>query len=184
MKETVRKQAAVLEKINDLTLPGEIVLFGSTYMASFPIYELINRCKFENAVYNRSIKGLTVSEALDIVEGCVVKIKPHKLFVALGEEDEGELNAPEAYARLVSLFRARLPECELFLIGLTGQGQYVENFNQKIRELCDGRAVRYVDFGIAPTTGVAQYKARFMQLSRFFWNKPLTMGDAFALAEL
>ena len=184
MKETVRKQAVVLEKINDLTLPGEIVLFGSTYMANFPVYELINRCKLENAVYNRSIKGLTVQEALEIVEDCVVKIKPRKLFVSLGEEDEGEADALQAYARLVSLIRSRLPECELFLIGLTGQGQYAEKFNQKIRELCDGRSVRYVDFGTTPTVDAAQYKARFMQLSCFFRNNPLTVGDAFALAEL
>ena len=52
MKEYVRAKANAMKKINDLTLPGEIVIFGSTYMSEFPIYELINKSNLENAVYN------------------------------------------------------------------------------------------------------------------------------------
>ena len=41
-----------------LIFPTAIAAFGSTYMADFPLYELINRYHFENAIYNRSIKGM------------------------------------------------------------------------------------------------------------------------------
>ena len=64
MKEKVKLSANAMIGINDLTLKGEIVVFGSTYMANFPLYELINKYHFENAIYNRSIIGLTTSEGL------------------------------------------------------------------------------------------------------------------------
>lgn len=66
MKENVRTQANAMKAINDFTMKGEIVIFGSTYMSRFPLYELMNKCMLENAVYNRSIEGLTVKAALEI----------------------------------------------------------------------------------------------------------------------
>ena len=58
MRENIRVKANAMKEINDISMRGEIVVFGSTYMAHFPLYELINRCTFENAVYNR--KGTAV----------------------------------------------------------------------------------------------------------------------------
>lgn len=47
MKASVQAMAAAMKGINDLALKGEIVVFGSTYMAGFPLYELVNRCRLE-----------------------------------------------------------------------------------------------------------------------------------------
>ena len=83
MKENVKLSANGMIGINDLMLKGEIVVFGSTYMANFPLYEFINKYHFENAIYNRSIAGLTTSEALEIVQDCIISINPAKIFIAL-----------------------------------------------------------------------------------------------------
>ena len=71
MKESVKIAADAMVGLNDITLKGEIVVFGSTYMSKFPLYELINKSRLEYAVYNRSIAGLTVKEALEIVRDCI-----------------------------------------------------------------------------------------------------------------
>lgn len=183
MKEYVRAKANSMKKINDLTLPGEIVIFGSTYMAGFPIYELVNKYSFENAVYNRSINGLTIEDALEIVENCVIDIRPSKIFLSLGEEDTDVTNATEKYACLVTKILSELPDCELYLIGLTGNSLFSETFNQSIMGLCDGKRVKYVNFITKNLPETALYKARFRQLSSFFRNRQMTMYDAFRTVE-
>ena len=55
MKESIKLSANCMIGVNDLILKGEIVIFGSTYMANFPLYEFVNKYHFENAIYNRSI---------------------------------------------------------------------------------------------------------------------------------
>ena len=184
MKEYVRAKANSMKKINDLALPGEIVIFGSTYMSEFPIYELINKCKSENAVYNRSVKGLTVKEAIEILDDCVVDLHPSKVFIALGEEDEANVNAASEYADLVSAIRQKLPDAFIFLIGLTNGSPFAESFNKSMFSLCDNKNVKYIELVKDCTSENALFKAQFKQLSCFFRAAPITMRDAFNLTNL
>ena len=184
MKEYVRAKANSMKKINDLALPGEIVIFGSTYMSEFPIYELINKCKPENAVYNRSIKGLTVKEAIEILDDCVVDIHPNKVFISLGEEDESNPNAFSEYVDLISAIRQKLPEAKIFLIGLMNGSSFAESFNKSMLSLCDNKKVKYVELVKKGPSENALFKAQFKQLSCFFRTNPITMGDAFELTGL
>lgn len=178
MKEQVCIQADAMKKINDLTMPGEIVIFGSTYMSHFPLYELINKYMFENAVYNRSIEGLTTKDALEIVNDCVIAIRPSKIFLAIGEEDENNPDAIREYSLLISELRYRLPQCHLYLIGLTGGGSFAEDFNRNILRLCDGKNTEYIRFVTNKMYENALYKARFKQLSCFFRSGAMTLMDA------
>ena len=176
MKENVKLSANAMMGINDLTLKGEIVIFGSTYMANFPLYELINKYHFENAIYNRSIAGLTIKEALELVEDCIISINPTKLFIALGEEDENNIDAIKQYNQIVKIIQSALPKCKIYLICLQGNTPYVQKFNANILSLCDGKRIWDVRF-ISSSC-----QAQFKQLSCFFRKEPLTMVEAFAMA--
>lgn len=184
MKEYVQAKANAMKKINDLALSGEIVILGSTYMSKFPIYELINNCKLENAVYNRSIQGLTVKEAVEILDDCVIDIHPSKVFVALGEEDESNPNAISEYAELISTIRQKLPNTIMYLIGLTNGGSFAERFNQSMISLCDNKKVNYINLIKKAPSENALFKAQFKQLCCFFRTGPLTISDIFGLASL
>lgn len=184
MRDIIRVKANAMKEINDISMRGEIVVFGSTYMAHFPLYELINRCTFENAVYNRSIEGLTLKEALEIVNDCVISISPRKIFLSLGEEDESDPDAIARYSSLISEIRKSLPESNLYLIGLSGPGEFVGEFNKYLRSLCDNKKIKYIDFVSKPMSEAALYKARFKQLSCHFRNKPMTSNEAFEIASI
>ena len=184
MKESIRLAANAMAGLNDITLKGEVVIFGSTYMSKFPLYELINKSKLECAVYNRSIEGLTVKEALEIVRDCVVAIRPSKAFIALGEADEKDEKSIGQYNELIQRLRTEMPKCDLFLIELLGNSEYAKKFNDNIRSLCDNKSIRSIQF-VSPAlseTGIC--KARFKQMSCFFRKKPLTMPEAFAMADV
>lgn len=184
MKDYVRTKANAMKKINDLALPGEIVILGSTYMSEFPIYELINKCKLENAVYNRSIKGLTVKEALEILDDCVIDIHPSKIFIALGEEDESNPDATSEYSLLIATIRQKLPKSTIYLISLTNGSSFAENFNKNMLSLCDNKSIKYIDLIQKSSSETALFKAQFKQLSCCFRTTPITMSDVFSLASL
>ena len=182
MKELVKLSANAMIGLNDLTLKGEIVVFGSTYMANFPLYELINKYHFENAIYNRSIVGLTTSEALEIVQDCIISINPIKIFIALGEEDENNLNVIKEYNQIVNLLQSALPKSKIYLICLQENTPYAEKFNANILSLCDNKKIWSIRFMSSSSTKSNIYKSQFKTLSCFFRDKSLRMAEAFAMA--
>lgn len=88
---------------------NEIVIFGSTYTKEFPFYELSQKYLFSNAIYNRSIKGLTLADAEEGIGSCVFEIKPSKLFLSLGEEDIYNQCAIEIYERIIKKNKTSFP---------------------------------------------------------------------------
>ena len=112
MRDCVKEKAEVFRQLNDLALREEIVIFGSTYMANFPFYELINKCKLENAVYNRSIEGLTVQEAETILTVSVLDINPRKVFLCFDAEEIAEERL------LAEHIHAALPNAKIYLVTL------------------------------------------------------------------
>lgn len=182
MKESVKLSANAMIGVNDLTLKNEIVVFGSTYMANFPLYELINKYHFENAIYNRSISGLTTSEALEIVHDCIISISPTKIFIALGEEDINNANAIKEYNQVVRLIQSALPKSKIYLVSLQGDTPYVKKFNANILSLCDNKKIWNISFNCSSSVKSNTYKEQFKQLVCFFRDKSLTMVEAFTMA--
>ena len=182
MKERIKTAANAMIGLNDITLKGEIAVFGSTYMANFPLYEFINKYHFENAIYNRSIAGLTTSEALEIVQDCIISISPAAIFIALGEEDENNIDAIKQYNQIVKLIQSALPKSKIYLICLQGNTPYVESFNANILSLCNNKKIWNIRFISSSSTEANAYKVQFKQLSCFFRDKPLTTVEAFTMA--
>lgn len=162
MKEYVLKKAAAFKGINELSMKGEIVIFGSTYMANFPFYELINKSKLENAVYNRSIADMTLEEAMSVLPECVLALKPNKIFLSLGEEDLKDKTSVSKYRNIISALRASLPHSTLYLITLPHKNEAENAFNSAVIGLCDDKTV----FSISLVD--ADHKAQFLQLCHFF----------------
>lgn len=179
MKEQVLSRANAFKGVNELAMKGEIVVYGSTYMANFPFYELINKSKLENAVYNRSIAGMTIEEALELLQVCVLDIKPGKVFLHLGEMDFDQLDAVEKYTQIVQRISTELPDTKVYL--MTVQNKKAQDFNERILELSNRGNICGIRFA-APDSN--DYKEQFKKLSCFFRSKPLTFSDAFAMAGL
>lgn len=179
MKEQVKNKANAFRGVNELAMKGEIVVYGSTYMANFPFYELINKSRLENAVYNRSIAEMTIDEALQLLQVCVLDIKPGKVFIHLGEADFDRPDAVEKYTEIVRRIHAELPDTKVYLI--TVQDKKAQKFNERILELSNRKNICGIRFSVSDSY---DYKGRFKELSCYFRSKPLTFTDAFAVAGL
>ena len=183
MKEAVLKKANAVRGLNEFALRGEIVIFGSTYMANFPFYELAKKSRLENAIYNRSIEGMTLAEAKELLEICVFPLRPAKLFLAFGEEEIEEMGeAIESYGEIVQKIRERLPLTKLYLV--CDDTQVQKALNEALELLCDGKWVRRIVLPAQNPCKKIEYRQRFKMLSSFFRDGRITMSDAFAMAAL
>lgn len=182
MKEDVLNKANAFKGLNELAMKGEIVVFGSTYMANFPFYELINKSKLENAVYNRSIAGLTIAEAEALLQVCVLDIRPSKVFLHLGEEDFAQPDAVEKYAAIVKRIATALPNAKIYLIDI--QKEEAREFNKCIAKLGNKKNISYIHFAGQSTPDTRNYKMQFKELSCFFRSHPITLSEAFMLANV
>lgn len=176
MKSSIQEKANAYKGINEIALKGEIVIFGSTYMANFPFYELTNKCHLEHAIYNRSIEGLTTKEAEVLLQPCVLDIAPRKIFLQLGEADMDTESAFQHYRSILQTIRKTLKDTKVYLIGVPE----LETLNQKLLSLCDNKHLFFISFA-AQLPG---YTAQFKQLARFFRDNPINLTEAFAMAEL
>lgn len=184
MKATVQAKANTFKGINEIALKGEIVIYGSTYLANFPFYELANKCHLEHAIYNRSIDDLTTEEAEELLQSCVLDIAPKKIFLQLGEENPNAEDVFSHYQTILKTIRMGLPDAKTYLLGLPADLPGADAFHRKLKTLCDGKHVIFVPFIGEQKAQPAAYTAQFKQLVRFFRDNPISLSDAFTMAEI
>lgn len=184
MRAELREKASMFHAINEITMHGEIVVFGSSFMANFPFYELSKKYVMENAVYNRSINDLTVEEAESVLNECVLDIQPSKVFLALGETDENCATALAAYARILKKIKAKLPKTKIYVLPVfpkNGGDRY--EFNEKLKELTTQQNATFLSAFSTLTGTDVPYSKLFKQLNRFFRGNRINFAQAFAYAD-
>ena len=125
MREEFNKKIRMYESVNDVTLKGEIVVFGSSFTANFPFYELAQKYVLSYAVYNRSIDGMTLAEAEQGLDVCVLNVKPYKIFLALGECDLDNLSAMTVYRRILAKIALKLPNAKVYVLPVLNNGDEI-----------------------------------------------------------
>lgn len=185
MRNELEERIKMYHAINAITLRGEIVVFGSTFTANFPFYELSKKYLLENAIYNRSVEDLTLAEAESVLNECVLELQPSKIFLSLGETDADDPAAVSTYGRILTKIKRALPKAAVFVLSVRStdknendEGVYA--FNEKLRELCKRHSATYLDVSNFDSPNVYEYT--FKRLRYFFRNAPLSFSQAFALA--
>ena len=109
MKTKIIKKAEMFHAINDMAIKGEIVIFGSSFTANFPFYEMSQSYVMSNAIYNRSINDITIKEAIEVLQHCVIDIQPRKVFLCFGESEPDLKLAITDYRKLIFKLKEKLP---------------------------------------------------------------------------
>lgn len=181
MREEIREKVTMYRAVNELALRGEIAVFGSSFMANFPFYELSQKYVLSSAVYNRSIENLTLPEAEEALADCVLSIKPSKIFLSLGEKDEYTGEAIETYHRIIRKIQNKLPEAKIFILPLQ-EGETEQAFNEALRKLAEHTGATFLSIPSTPLKK-SLYERIFKTLHRFFRNKALSLTEAFSCAD-
>lgn len=182
MREETKEKLNMFKVYNDITLKNEIVIFGSTYTAGFPFYELSQKYMFNNAIYNRSIKNLTLAEAEECLFDCVLTIKPSKLFLSLGEYDTNNSEAMCSYEKIINKIKDKLPNATLYIIPIHNKVNGSEQFNNELRKLCKKTNINYLDLKYTAHNKDISYNNIFKQMTCFFRKAPITFAEAFSMS--
>ncbi len=172
MNEVFSNTLEKYKRLNNFVLKGQLLFFGSTFLEEFPLDELKQDFSLDRVIYNRSIHGLTVDEALNVLDTCVFDLMPSKLFLSLGDEDEkrptyNEKEFLEKYAQLLDKVYVELPACKIYILS--------PGYNFALKTLAQEKRAFYID--LSANTD-ADYVSAFRRMKTFFRDGNIGFSEA------
>ncbi len=174
MLKDVKEKAKKYTIINDVALKNEVAVFGSTYLYNFPFYELIQGHITDYAVYNRSIEGMKISEAVEAVNDCLKNLDPAIILVSLGEDDDDSAKTFAAYSELLKKIKAEHRTARIYVMQTFGKDG---EFCDKVRNVAERNGVEYVEVG-----DEEKIRSVFARLSAYFHRAGISFSDAFGVS--
>lgn len=146
---------------------GQTVFAGSSLMEMFPINKLLQEHNDSTVVYNRGIGGFVSRELLEVLDVCVIDLRPAKIFINIGTNDLSDSNIPiselmENYDKIISQIEARLPETTIYLMAYypvnyeaadenmkeclkIRNNEKIRTANAEVKKLAEKHGQRYID---------------------------------------
>ena len=173
MREEIAKKHNIYKVFNDIALKNEIVIFGSDFAAGFPFYELSKKHLLSNAIYNRSIEGITISEVCEILDECVFKAHPSKVFYIFKVENENDLNC---YKKILEKTKTALSSSKIYILSSPSEAEN-SNINTALKSIVNEYNAEYISIDYSKDC-----ETIYRRLSPFFRNGKITFSEAFQLA--
>lgn len=110
-------------RLNQLADLGGIVILGGSADLQLPLGELQQAFSLEQKLYNRSVAGLTLADAVGVYETWVAPLAPEAVLLHLGADDRAlfardQAAFENAYRALIACIRSRDPGCRVALVSL------------------------------------------------------------------
>ena len=138
------------QKLNELAEQGGIVVFGGSEDLKIPLGELRQAFSVESKMYNRSIAGLSVKDALSVYDECVAPIAPETVLIHIGEEDrkffeEHPSEFDNKYRELLSHIKSQNKKCRIAVISLRNyeSNPQIEEINKHLKYIADFEKCEY-----------------------------------------
>ena len=138
------------QKLNELAEQGGIVVFGGSEDLKIPLGELRQAFSVESKMYNRSIAGLSVKDALSVYDECVAPIAPETVLIHIGEEDrkffeEHPSEFDNKYRELLSHIKSQNKKCRIAVISLRNyeSNPQIEEINKHLKCIADFEKCEY-----------------------------------------
>lgn len=167
------------KELNESVQLNSTVFFGADWLCNIPLLELSQTKGLETVIYNRSIKGLKMSDAENAIETCVCNLHPTKLFVNIGENDIMDKNFCaekfiEKYEWLLYTLHLKC-NCAIYVLSVTNDKYNVINW--QIKDLAMRHGYEYVDLETCKTSPLDFFhKIRF-----FLRTRPLSFLEAMTI---
>ncbi len=100
---------------------GEIVFTGSSLMEHFPVDQLLQEHGDGTIIYNRGVSGAVTRELLEMLDACVLDLRPRRVFINIGTNDLSDPSITisqvmENYDRILSRIEEAVPGVEIYLM--------------------------------------------------------------------
>lgn len=174
MDKDIVEKAKKFKILNEIAVKNETVVFGSDFLYNFPFYDLMQGRISDYVVYNRSIEGLKVADAVNVVEDCIKHLQPKNVLISFGENEVTDeaffKNLNELVIKIKSLYRS----ARLCILETPDKD---DEYNKKVEEIAAQNNVIFLKFDRSDNTA----KKEFLRLSSFFRNGNISLCDIFAV---
>lgn len=186
MKPLLRSKG--LREYHQLNALGQrhgAVLFGSTFASRLHLSELAQDYSLYTPVYNRSIENLSVYDAGESLQTCVLDLVPDSIFVNLGDADLdfSDHTMEEVlgqYEWILSQIHSALRRCELYVVSVCSDHPNTAEFNRALRNLAKSAGCRYVDITSAAQSQRPELKA--FSVLKGHLRRGISFADAMSMA--
>ncbi len=100
---------------------GKTVFVGSSLMEMFPISRLLQEHGDDTIIYNRGVGGFISTELLDVIDVCVLDLKPSRVFINIGTNDLSWSSISieqlmDNYDKIITTIEEHIPSVEIYLM--------------------------------------------------------------------
>lgn len=116
-------------------------------------------------MYNRSLKGLLLDDAEQVLEDCVCTLLPDKVFINIGENDIKSVNFngddfEEKYEWLLYAIHSKC-NCEIYILSVMNDKQ--NSVNKILKKLAEKYECEYIDINSCQASALKIFsKIRFL----------------------
>ncbi len=181
LSDEILKETEKIKEENKYINKNEIVLFGGKSFSTIDINEVCNDLNINAKIYNRSINGLSLREAIDVLKPCVYDLQPKKLFINLGEKDLENKNFNTE--KFISEYRCLLNSVNLnlktkiYVVSLIENSNMAVQINKKLKALAKEAGAEYADIN---DIKLSENPRLFIikNLKMFLRDFPISFSDA------
>lgn len=149
---TAQKEIIKFGELNAVSMPNGIVFVGSDYFSSLPINELCASFNLDERIYNRSIKGATISDICEVLDSCVFNLQPCKVFFNLGEKEaDSGMSVKDfitAYEWMLYTVHSKC-HAELYVVSVAEKTELHIKYNEALKALCKETGCKFADITTA-----------------------------------
>ena len=119
------------KELNELAKPSGIVIFGGEEDVTLPLGELRQAFGIEENMYNRSVAGLSVKNAVEVYKEYVAALVPEAVILHIGAADmeyfmENASAFDENYRTLIAYIKKQNKKCRIAVVSLRNDEENVQ----------------------------------------------------------
>lgn len=173
------KMVELFKEQNKKAKPSSIVFFGTKTLEDIPVAEIIRDVGIDTPVFNRSIANMRIDDACRIVDTCVCKLNPEKVFINIGEHDVEDPSLDydrffEKYEWLLYSVHSKC-NCRIYIMSIPNDN--LNKVNKKLKEIANKYNCEFVDTNLMSISVLDFFKNIRVMLR----CHPITFCDAINL---
>jgi len=141
--------------LNELAEKNGIVVFGGSEDISVPLGELKQAFGIDSKMYNRSISGLSISEAVSAYDACVAPLMPETVLIHIGSADIDSFQKnssafDQKYRELIAHIRSLDRNCRIAIVSLKNDEDdtVIADMNKHLQYIADSERCEYGNISV------------------------------------
>lgn len=146
----MEKEITKYKKLNELAEQNGIVIFGGSEDLNIPLGEIRQAFSVDQKMYNRSIAGVSVKDAIKLFDECVAPLNPETVLLHLGEADlslfaEKPSEFDHKFRELITHIKSQNKKCRIAVVSMRNYDKdaLIAELNKHLKYIADSEKCEY-----------------------------------------